>query len=159
MTYVEWGPPVSGHHQDFYDDVLVSGLVSLPTSYLDSVGVCHPSDLQAYNPDYFLGWEVALPDKPLPAAWKEAYQRALRDDRRSLQTSPARRYAPKLFHASAAFGPHHQACLCAAVCGSLPRYKGKPYRVVIHGRSGAVHGESPLSWVKVTLLVLALLVG
>ncbi|GIV24722.1 MAG: hypothetical protein KatS3mg026_0414 [Bacteroidia bacterium] len=159
VTYVEWGPPVSGHHQDFYDDVLVSGLVSLPTSYLDSVGgFATPSDLQAYNPDYFLGWEVALPDKPLPAAWKEAYQRIY-----EMTAEACKRALPGDTHRN--FSMRLQLSGLTTKLAYVPlyvvayRYKGKPYRVVIHGRSGAVHGESPLSWVKVTLLVLALLVG
>ncbi len=39
------------------------------------------------------------------------------------------------------------------------RYRGKPYRVAIHGRTGVVHGEHPLSWKKIALVVLAMLIG
>jgi len=158
ITYVEWGAPVSGHHQDFYDDVLVSGLTSLPTSYLDGVGgFATPSDLQAYNPDYLLGWEVALPDKPLPAAWKEGYQRiyemTAQACQRAIPGDTFRNFSMRLqlsgLTTKLAYVPLYVVAY---------RYRGKPYRVAIHGRTGVVHGEHPLSWVKITLVVLAILV-
>jgi len=37
------------------------------------------------------------------------------------------------------------------------RFHGKSYAVLIHGQNGTVHGDAPLSWVKITLLVVAIL--
>ena len=34
------------------------------------------------------------------------------------------------------------------------RYNDKPFRFLVNGQTGEVVGESPLSWVKITLLVL-----
>lgn len=34
------------------------------------------------------------------------------------------------------------------------RYQGKPYRLVINGRTGAIAGERPYSWMKITLAAL-----
>lgn len=156
VTYTEWGPRVSGHHEDFYDDVLVSGLTTLPTSYLDSVGgFATPSDLQAYNPDYLLGWEVAIPDKPLPAAWKEAHQRIYEMTAEACQRAiPGDTYRDFSMHLQLSGLTTKLAYVPVYVVAYL--YLGRPYRVVIHGRTGAVHGDHPLSWVKVTLLVLGL---
>ena len=39
---------------------------------------------------------------------------------------------------------------------SAYRYNDKVYRILINGRTGAVKGERPYSWVKITLLVLAI---
>lgn len=154
VTYTEWGAPVSGHHQDFFDDVLVSGLKSLPQRYLDGIGeFATTTDLRVYDPAYFLGWDVALPDKPLPEAWQEGQQRihemtaeackhaipgdTYRDFRMRLQLSNLK---TKL-----AYVPIYILAY---------RYGGKPYRVVVHGRTGTVSGDRPVSWLKVAALVL-----
>jgi len=34
------------------------------------------------------------------------------------------------------------------------KYRGKTYRFVVNGRTGAVKGERPWSWVKITIAVL-----
>jgi hypothetical protein len=39
------------------------------------------------------------------------------------------------------------------------QFLGRPHRFVVNGRTGEVHGERPWSAVKVTLAVLAALVG
>jgi len=36
-------------------------------------------------------------------------------------------------------------------------YKGKPYRFLVNGVTGKCHGTAPWSWIKVTLLVMAIL--
>ena len=39
------------------------------------------------------------------------------------------------------------------------RYRDTVYRVVVNARTGEVRGQRPWSWVKITLTVLAALVG
>ena len=41
---------------------------------------------------------------------------------------------------------------------SAYRYRDKPYRFLVNGQTGAVSGESPTSWIKVTLLTILMLV-
>jgi hypothetical protein len=36
-------------------------------------------------------------------------------------------------------------------------YQGKPFTVLVHGQTGKVHGQAPLSWIKILALVLSLL--
>ncbi|MCX7606613.1 MAG: hypothetical protein N2170_05025 [Bacteroidia bacterium] len=154
VQYIEWASPVSGHHQDFYDDVLVSGLNSLPTRYLQGIGeFATTTDLRAYEAAYFLGWDVALPDKPLPDAWQEGHQQIV-----SLTEAACKRAVPGDTHRD--FRMQLQLSGLTTKLIYLPiyilayRYGGKPYRVVIHGRTGVVSGDRPISWLKVLLAVL-----
>ncbi|MCS7162496.1 MAG: hypothetical protein NZ958_04105 [Bacteroidia bacterium] len=158
-TYVEWGPPVTGQHRDFFDDLLVSALRSLPTRYLDDVGgFATPTDLRPYEPAYFLGWDVALPDKPLREAWTEGYRRIT-----ELTEAACKRAIPgdtyKDFHMRLHLSGLTTKLVYVPVYILAYRYGQKPYRVVIHGRSGVVGGDRPISWLKVVLLVLLIGAG
>jgi predicted RNA-binding Zn-ribbon protein involved in translation (DUF1610 family) len=151
VQYVEWAAPVSGHHKDFYDDILVSGLKSLPTRYIEGVGeFATATDLRAYEPAYFLGWDVALPDKPLPEAWQEGHSRIL-----SMVEAACKRAVPgdthRDFRMQAQLSGLTTKLVYVPVFLLVYRYGGKPYRVVIHGRTGVVSGDRPISWVKVLL--------
>ncbi|GIV23253.1 MAG: hypothetical protein N3A68_02205 [Bacteroidia bacterium] len=155
-TYVEWGLPVSGVHRDFYDDVLISGFQSLPTRYIDEIGgFATTTDLRAYEPRYFLGWDVALPDKPLPDAWQEGHKRI-----QDLTAEACKRAIPGDTYRD--FQMRMRLWDLTTKLAYVPiyilayRYGGKPYRVVIHGRTGVVAGDRPISWIKVTLFVVAL---
>lgn len=159
VTYVEWGPPVFGVHQDFFDDLLVSGLTTLPTRYLEEVGdFATTSDLRAYEPAYFLGWDVALPDKELPQAWKEGY-----DIIHKRTEEACKRAVPGDTHRDFRMNLRLSGLTTKLVY--LPiyilayRYGDKSYRVVVHGRTGVVGGDRPISWIKVLLLVLAIAAG
>lgn len=154
ITYTEWGFPVSGHHQDFFDDVLVSGLNSLPSRYLEEIGsFATTTDLRAYNPSYFLGWDVALPDKPLSEAWEEGYQyiydKAAEACKRAI---PGDTY--KDFQMRLQLSDLTTKLVYVPIYILAYRYGGKPYRVVIHGRTGTVAGDRPISWAKVGLAIL-----
>ncbi|MCS7188929.1 MAG: hypothetical protein RMJ66_08295 [Bacteroidia bacterium] len=161
VQYIEWGPPISGYHTDFYDDVLVSGLKSLPTRYLEGVGgFATTTDLRGYEPAYLLGWDVALPDKPLKEAWQEGHEIIYKKTEES-----CRRAIPGDTHRD--FSMTLQLSGLTTKLVYLPifiiayRYRGKPYRVVVHGRTGTVSGDRPISWLKVMLaiLLLTILIG
>ncbi|MCS6894769.1 MAG: hypothetical protein NZZ60_01295 [Bacteroidia bacterium] len=154
VTYTEWGAPISGHHQDFFDDVLISGLNSLPNRYLEEIGsFATTTDLRTYNPSYFLGWDVALPDKPLPEAWKEGYEYIHAKTAEACKKAiPGDTY--KDFRMQIQLSGLTTKLVYVPIYILAYRYGDKPYRVVIHGRTGAVTGDRPISWVKVGLAVL-----
>ncbi|MCS7296974.1 MAG: hypothetical protein RMK19_07830 [Bacteroidia bacterium] len=161
VTYIEWGAPVSGHHRDFYDDVLVSALHSLPQRYIEGVGgFPTTTDLRAYEPRYFLGWDVALPDKPLNQAWKEGYQQIHEMTEAACKKAiPGDTY--KDFQMTLQLSALKTKLIYVPIYILAYRYGQKPYRVVIHGRTGVVSGDHPISWVKVgaLLLVIAAIIG
>jgi hypothetical protein len=37
-------------------------------------------------------------------------------------------------------------------------FKGKIYQIVVNGRTGEIHGDRPFSWLKIGLLVFAILI-
>lgn len=154
VSYIEWGAPVSGHHRDFFDDVLVSGLQSLPHRYLEDIGeFATTTDLRAYEPAYFLGWDVALPDKPLSEAWQEGQQRIYDMTAQACQRAiPGDTYRD--FRMQLQLSGLTTKLVYVPIYILAYRYGGKPYRIIIHGRSGVVTGDRPVSWIKVILAVL-----
>ncbi len=155
VTYIEWGVPVEGRVDHHFDDVGVSGLRSLPQHYIDGAGgFSTATDLLDYDPRYFLGWDVVLPDVDLKAAWVEGQKliHAAIEAQCKAQI-PGDTY--KDF--SMRLHLHHPTTKLTYVPIYILayRYKDKPYRVVVHGRTGVATGDRPISWIKVTLAILA----
>ncbi len=159
VQYIEWGMPVRGSIQESFDDVGISGLKSLPQRYLEAIGgFSTATDLLDYDGRYFLGWDVALPDKSLPEAWQEG-QRQIRQKVEALCKAQIPGDTYRDFSMELRLSRATTKLTYVPIYILAYRYSGKPYRVVIHGRTGAVGGDRPLSWWKVGLLIAVLLAG
>ncbi len=153
---IEWGPPVQGHIERHFDDVRISGLSDFPQHYLTKIGgFSTATDLLDYDARYFLGWDVALPDKTLPQAWAEA-QLHIHKKVEAL----CKLRIPGDTHSD--FSMKLELSQCTAKLVYVPiyllvyRYLGEPHRVLVHGRTGVVWGDRPISWWKAGLLLLTL---
>jgi len=159
VRYVEWGAPVQGRIEKHFDDVGISGLRSLPQRYLTEIGgFSTATDLIDYDARYFLGWDVALPDRPLPEAWDEG-QRQIHEEVETLCKAQIPGDTYRDFAMDLRLSRPTTKLAYVPIYILAYRYSGKPYRVVVHGRTGVVGGDRPISWWKVGLLILALLGG
>lgn len=159
VTYIEWGRPVEGKVSHRFDDIGVSGLNTLPQRYLEEVGgFSTATDLIDYDPRYFLGWDVVLPDIDLKAAWAEAqkiiYAAAEAQCKSQIPGDTYKDFSMRL-------SLYHPTTKLAYVPIYILayRYGSKPYRVVVHGRNGVVAGDRPISWVKVALAVITVILA
>lgn len=159
VQYIEWGLPVHGRMEKHFDDVGISGFNSLPQRYLSEIGgFSTATDLLDYDARYFLGWDVALPDRSLPEAWKEA-QKQIREEVEALCKAQIPGDTYRDFSMDLRLSQATTKLAYVPIYILAYRYSGKPYRVVVHGRTGVVGGDRPISWWKVGLLVAALLGG
>jgi LSD1 subclass zinc finger protein len=148
--------PVSGHVDEFHDDVLVMASRSLPAEIVGATGRWNLEGLVAYQPEYVSGFQA------------EAYQVGLADGfpiaKQTIDEQVAERICRDI-------GGDHQRVSGVAtryaditykhvllpVWISAYRYRDKAFRFLINGQTGEVSGESPKSWWKVAFLVLAVL--
>jgi len=159
VQYVEWGAPVSGFTQERFDDVGISGLQTLPQRYISEVGgFSTATDLIDYDARYFLGWDVSLPDKALPTAWQEA-QQTIRAQMETLCKAQIPGDTHRDFRMDMSLSQATTKLTYVPLYILAYRYGGKPYRVVVHGRTSVVGGDRPISWWKVLALLAAIGAG
>ena len=150
--------PSSGALDHFFDDELVPASKGVTAELLRKIEPFPTTtDLKPYDPGYLSGWVVEQYQIDLIAAAQNA--RAAMDGKienlcdaevpgdthRSLQVVPD--YSAQTFK--------H---VLVPVWVLAYTYGSQSYQVVVNGYTGAMAGKHPLSWVKITLAVLAVLI-
>ena len=159
---IRWRP-VSGRVRHVFDDVLVPASDSLAESLADGAEYGGRSwdlaALEPYRPEFMAGFRAEAPQRALEEGYARAQQLMeqvlLRDIKFDIGgdaqqiTSMAARYSDVTFK--------H---VLLPVWLAAYRWRGKVYRVVVNGRTGAVSGERPYSAIKIAVaVVLALIVA
>ncbi|MBC8126848.1 MAG: zinc ribbon domain-containing protein [Gloeobacteraceae cyanobacterium ES-bin-144] len=145
----------SGNLSHFFDDDAVPGTVGVHNTLLRKVEPFPTtSDLKPYEPAYVRGWTVERYQIDLRQASEISkqqmetviYQLCDRDvpgdTHRNLQVSTA--YQGRTFK--------H---ILVPVWLASYTYGSKSFQVVVNGYTGKMAGEHPLSWIKITLAILA----
>ena len=148
---------VSGVVENAFDDILVVASESLPRRYARKLEPWDLENLTPFNEDYLTGFRV------------ENYGVGLADgfDRAREIAEPAIRSTVRRD-----IGGDHQRIhgmnsdwhdisfkhLLLPIWLSAYRYRQKPYRFLVNGRTGEVQAERPYSWVKIGLAVVAALI-
>jgi hypothetical protein len=155
---IRWRPS-SGALSHFFDDDLVPGTTGVHTALLRKVEPFPTlEDLKPYDPAYVRGWTV------------ERYQLDLRQACATSQEQMdavihqlCARDVPGDTHrnlevASTYRGRTFKHILVPVWLVSYT-YGPKSFQVVVNGYTGKMAGEHPLSWIKITLAVLAAIIG
>ena len=153
VVKTEWRS-LQGEHAEYVPDVLVTASRGLSNAELEQI---EPFDLRMmarYEPALVAGWVAEEPslsrDECLRQAREEALARVARrlgafmpGDSHRMQDVDTQLSEESL-----------EVCL-VPVWVLAARYDPEkpPLRVVVNGQSGEVHGEVPISWVKVALTV------
>ncbi|MEY3897497.1 MAG: hypothetical protein RLZZ214_3018 [Verrucomicrobiota bacterium] len=150
--------PSAGELSHFFDDDAVPGTVGVHTALLKKVEPFPTlTDLKPYDPAYVRGWTVEryqvdlrqasqISKQQMDATIHELCSRAVPGDtQRNLQVEST--YQGRTFK--------H---ILVPVWLATYTYGAKSYQVVPNGYTGKMAGEHPLSWVKITLAVLAALI-
>ena len=138
-----------------FDDVLVLGSKSLPKRYTDAIAPWDLSALSAYEPRFLAGFRAEGYTIPVEEAYGEAAEimrEVIRQDiRRDIGGDQQRIGAMET-----AVGALTFKHVLLPVWLAAYRYRGKTYRFVVNGRTGAIEGERPYSSVKIFLFVFAM---
>lgn len=150
--------PSAGSLSHFFDDELVPGTVGVHTTLLRKVEPFPTTqDLKPYDPAYVRGWTV------------ERYQVDLRQAATLSQAqmdqtvhSLCAREVPGDTHRNLQVDRNYHSRTFKHILVPIwivaYTYGKKSYQVVVNGFTGKMAGEHPLSWVKITLAILAVLV-
>ncbi len=152
VSKVRWRS-VSGQVARFFDDVLVLASNTLPKRYTDALQPWDLSDLEPYSPEYLAGFRAEGYQVPLEEGFQEA--RAIMDrtitrdikfdiggDRQRVSSADTKLSGLTFKH------------ILLPVWVAAYKYRGKPYRFVVNGRTGRVQGERPYSAIKIAIAVI-----
>jgi LSD1 subclass zinc finger protein len=154
-TRIRW-TPVAGRTARAFDDVLVLGATSLPEDHAEALAPWDLSDLRPYARDWLAGFRAeaytvgveqgfARAREVMDAQIRMDVRRAIGGDQQRLARVDSRVWGVTFKH------------VLLPVWVGAYRWRGRVYRIVVNGRTGAVRGERPWSWLKIGLAILAAL--
>ncbi len=149
--------PTSGHLDHFFDDELVPATRGVEISLLQKVEPFPTtSDLKPYDPGFLSGWTVEQYQIDLIAAAQRA--------RETMETKTQQLCAKQVpgdthrdLSVNADFSQQTFKHVLVPVWLLAFTYGSRSYQVVVNGYTGTIAGRYPKSWVKILLLVLAIL--
>ncbi|MHA3913770.1 TFIIB-type zinc ribbon-containing protein [Halovulum sp. GXIMD14793] len=155
VRHVDWHN-VRGRVSRFFNDVLVLGSRSLPKRYTDALEPWDLDRMQPYNPQFLAGFAAEAYQVSLEEGYDEA--RAImnmiieRDVRRDIGGDEQR--VGRIDTSVDGLTFKH---VLLPVWLAAYKFRGKTYRFVVNGSTGAVRGERPWSPIKVAIAVLLFL--
>ncbi len=149
---------VSGQVRHFFDDVLVCASKGLPEGYRKMVTPKELKGLEEFRAEFLSGFKTERYQIGPRDGFAQA--RVIMDEHirvlccRDIGGDHQRLHSVQTRHADVTF--KH---ILLPVWLANYRYQEKVYRVIVNGRTGEVMGDRPYSWVKIVLLVLAVLLA
>ncbi len=152
VAKVRWRP-ASGRVARFFDDVLVLASHSLPKKYTDALEPWDLSELEPYHPEYLAGFRAEAYSVELDDGYDEARtymdRIIMRDVKFDIGGDRQRVHNIETQISDVTF--KH---ILLPVWLAAYKYRGKSYRFVVNGRTGAVQGERPWSGWKIAFAVI-----
>lgn len=145
---------VSGVVHNSFDDILVHASTTLPGEHLSKIGKWDLANLAPYRDEFLSGFRAESYNIDLPAGFVAAQKAAEPTIRSSIHASIGGDHQ-RIASMHPKYADITYKHILLPVWVSAYRYNGKPYRFLINGRNGAVCGQRPYSWRKITGAVIA----
>jgi DNA-directed RNA polymerase subunit RPC12/RpoP len=144
---------VSGRVARFFDDVLVLATRSLPKKYTDALAPWDLSRMEPYQPEFLAGFRAEGYTLTLEEGYDQARaymdRMIVRDIKFDIGGDRQRIHSVRTEVRDVTF--KH---ILLPVWMAAYKYRGKTYRFVVNGQTGAVQGERPYSAIKIAFAVL-----
>ena len=157
VQHIRW-EPAAGSLQHFFDDDLICASVGVHPDLLRGVEPFPTKELVAYDPGYVAGWVVERYQIDLISAAKAARE-AMDAQLRQLCGAQVPGDTYRNLEVRANYSGQTFKHILAPVWLLSYAFGAKAFQAVMNGVTGAIQGEYPKSWIKVTLLVLGILVA
>jgi predicted RNA-binding Zn-ribbon protein involved in translation (DUF1610 family) len=146
---IRW-EPAWGERDDTYDDLLVAASRGVPPALVERLGRFDTTALVPYRPEYLAGWRAEEYQLDLEAGWAEGQARveASQQSRCSGDVPGDTQRGLRVQNLVSDVRWKH---VLLPVWSLAYTWRGRSFRVLVHGQTGRVVGEAPYSWVKILL--------
>lgn len=150
--------PSSGSLDHFFDDELVPASKGVDEALLRKIEPFPTtSDLKPYDPGFLSGWVVEQYQIDLAAAAQRSRE-IMQQKTEALCAAEVPGDTHRNLDVDADFSGQTFKHILVPIWLVAYTYGSQNYQVVVNGYTGAIAGRHPLSWVKITLAVLAAII-
>lgn len=146
----------AGTLEKFFDDIPVPASRGIDESLCRNIEPYPTADLTPYEPSYLSGFLAEENAVDLPEALEKAKER-MRGEIRSACAAEVPGDTHRNLEVETVFSALAYKNALLPVWIAAYDYRGKPYRFLVNGVTGACTGTAPWSWIKVTLAILTVL--
>jgi hypothetical protein len=156
VQHVRW-TPAAGSVAHFFDDDLVPASTGVDARWLKSIEPFPTNELIPYDPGYLAGWTVERYQIDLVAAAARSRQQMESAVRQMCASQiGGDTYRNLVVHAM--FADQRFKHILVPIWLMTYRYGATSYQVVVNGVTGEMAGSRPWSWIKILLLIIAILI-
>ena len=157
VQQTEWRPS-AGEVDHFFDDELVPASRGVPYDFLRKIEPFPTAKLVPYDAGYLAGWVVEQYQIDLVAAAQKSREMMNSEtERLCAQQVPGDTYRD--LNVQPDFSAQTFKHILVPIWLLSYAYGGRNFQVTINGFTGSIAGKYPLSWIKVTLTVIAILIA
>lgn len=147
----------SGTLRHFFDDITVSGSDKIDRKLVDRILPYRLDEAVNFDPRLLLGWESEIYDIEINIAYDMADQ--IMDFKlRHMCSGQLGGDTQRSLNVRSQKSQQTFKLLVLPLWISSYKYRGKLYHFLINGQTGRVYGKKPLSWWKIALLILLILI-
>lgn len=151
---VRW-EPASGALQLFFDDVPVPASRGVDDALCRKLEPFPTADLTPYEPSYLSGFLAEENAVDLPEALETAKGR-MRDEIRAACSREVPGDTQRNLSVQTTFDALAYKNALLPIWIAAYQYRSEPYRFLVNGVTGKCTGTAPWSWIKITLLIMAI---
>lgn len=147
-----------GRYKESFDDHLVSASSQQNANMLAALEPFDTDKTVEYKPEYMAGFAAERYSVKLKEAWQKAKQKLSSILNRNVSEKIRREHhadGVRDVHLDTEFTNITYKYLLLPVWISSFKYNGKVYQFMVNGQTGKVSGNTPISWIKVALVILA----
>ena len=146
----------NGRYQEFFDDVLVKASRNVATGLIDKIEPFHLNSLIDYKSAYLSGFLAERYSIPLKEGWNDA--KGIIDSRiESGIHGQVHGDVVQIVSVATDYDAITYKHILLPIWISSFQFNDKVYRFLVNGQTGKVSGKSPISAVKVSILVVVIL--
>lgn len=161
QTYIEtdWYH-TSGYIEHFFDDVQIPASIRYKKGLFKGVEPYNLKQLSSYSPDYISGYLSENYSIGLEDGHREAAGIMVNEVSRMAERDIERRYdRSRNVRVNGDFSRETYKHILIPVYSTTYNYKNETYNVMINGQTGKVSGDYPKSFIKIALIVIALIIA
>jgi predicted RNA-binding Zn-ribbon protein involved in translation (DUF1610 family) len=153
---VRW-EPASGYLPLSFDDVLVPATQSVERNMVERIYPFDTVALVPYEPGFLSGWGAEAYTVDIREAWATG-EAIIQDEVRGACARQVPGDTYRNLQVDTAFSNMTYKHVLFPVWIASYRYRDKVYHFLVNGQTGEVQGQAPISWIKVVLVIVFVLI-